>query len=382
MMLTDKCSGYELMADIDLSSYDNWQPIGSCGDISCEESISQFFVTEFNGNNYTISNLTISISPEIKYGVALFGAIASSAELINVHMRNVNIYADNSFYIGGLVGWGLGATINYSSVKVNQITGKNGVGGLIGYGRNAMISSSSTVFNLTASFGNAGGLVGDGTGANISSSSAVVTHLTGGSNAGGLIGFGQDATVSSSSAVVDNLNGNTNVGGLIGFMSVFSGLAMVSSSSAIVDNLNGDTNVGGLIGSGGNSVIINSSLAITMNLDGKTAVGGLVGIGIPNTHNSYWDNDALNAVGAPATNTAGAGKSTNELQNPVGTGFANTIYSTWANAYCNPTTGEYRAVATGAAPADFKQAWDLGTDSQYPVLTCLPIIGQREIITR
>ena len=43
--------GYELMNDIDLTGYPNWQPIGSSDGP---------FKAIFEGNGYTISNLTIN----------------------------------------------------------------------------------------------------------------------------------------------------------------------------------------------------------------------------------------------------------------------------------------------------------------------------------
>ncbi len=363
-IITDKCSGYELMVDIDLSSYDNWQPIGSCGDLSCEESISQFFVTEFNGNNYTISNLTISVSStEIKYGVALFGATALGAELNNVHLRKVNIISPDSNFVGALMGYGENTRINSASSNATQITGKVAVGGLVGKGINATILSSLAVANqISGNRNNVGGLLGDGENSRISASSAVIDQLTGnGNNVGGLLGYGENSRISASSAVIDQLTGNgNNVGGLLGDGEN----TRISASSAVVDQLTGSgNNIGGLLG-GGIGMMINSSLAITASITGTTNVGGLVGIGNPSTLNSYWDNDILNVLGAPATNTAGTAQSTSVLQTPIDfTG----IYEGWANNYCNPITGEYRtSMADG-----FQKAWNLGTTSEYPFLTCL-----------
>ncbi|MBE8182980.1 MAG: hypothetical protein HAW61_05615, partial [Candidatus Portiera sp.] len=97
----DVCTGYELMADLDLNDLDvlasgdfqgsNWEPIGVCVEDSCEETF-QFFAGNFNGNDHIINNLDINTA-EAKIGVGLFGAVAYNVEISNVHLRNVNIMA-------------------------------------------------------------------------------------------------------------------------------------------------------------------------------------------------------------------------------------------------------------------------------------------------
>ncbi len=350
------CKGYELMADIDLNDLDlitsgdfqgsNWQPIGGCANSSCTGA-SQFFAVEFNGNGYDINNLHINTTAT-RRGIGLFGAIGSNARLSNVHLRNVNITAPNSNNVGGLVGYGQDATIVSSSATIDQLTGGDSAGGLVGRGLRAAISSSSVVIDqLTGNNQNTGGLAGEGQGAVIVSSSAFINQLTGNSiSVGGLVGQGQSAAISSSSAIVNQLISNPfYVGGLAGW---------------------------------GISATIKSSLAITLNLTGTNFLGGLAGIVTSATSiNSYWDNRTEFVRGQP-TNMLGNANSTANLQAPTNiTGFTTgSIYETWADAYCNPTTGEY-VEATTENPAsgfstDFIQSWDLGGTDEYPVPSCLP----------
>ncbi len=185
------------------------------------------------------------------------------------------------------------------------------------------------------------------------------------SDVGGLVGDGQSTTISSSSAVMNKLNGISSGGGLVGFIDTDGRSISISTK-------------------------INYSLAITHNITFKNSnAGGLVGriITAPIIANSYWDNRTV--FGGTATiTTSGTDHSTANLQAPTNTtGFPNTIYADWANAYCNPTTGEYIEVAAGGTAPDaslgFQRAWDLGDADEYPALTCFPNLldpaEQREV---
>ena len=79
---------YILMNDIDLSSYDNWDPIGDT---------SNRFNGIFDGNGYVIKNLTINRPTEDNVG--LFGYTVS-ANIQNVGLENVEVTGKE--YVGGL----------------------------------------------------------------------------------------------------------------------------------------------------------------------------------------------------------------------------------------------------------------------------------------
>lgn len=66
---------YILMNDIDLSGYDNWDPIGNYGG---------YFEGTFDGNGFVISNLKIDRSKEDNAG--LFG-IAAGAEIKTLGLK-------------------------------------------------------------------------------------------------------------------------------------------------------------------------------------------------------------------------------------------------------------------------------------------------------
>jgi hypothetical protein len=82
-----------LTADIDLSGYDNWTPIGA--------NYNTFSGT-FTGNSHTISGLTIN--EPAQSGVGLFGLMLGSVS--DLYLSNVNITGYQN--VGGIAGevWG------------------------------------------------------------------------------------------------------------------------------------------------------------------------------------------------------------------------------------------------------------------------------------
>ena len=403
------CNGYELVANISLAAYDNWQPIGSCLNFSGSDCTptTEFFNAIFNGNGYIISNLTIA-DPAGDYANAIgfFGAISSNSVLHNIHIRSANLsgggnntgllvgYAKRAEIsnssaegevsasgnnVGGLVGNGDNGKITSSYASGGSVSGNRLVGGLIGNGNTGKITSSYASGGSVSGTAQVGGLVGQGQNAIITSSYASGSSVVGSaSNVGGLIGNGFISTITSSYAAGVNVSGTTEVGGLVGngntgkiTSSYASGASVVGSNDAVggLVGFGGDSTitssyaanisvsgiffVGGLVGNGNNAIITSSYAA--GSISGSGSIGGLVGGGPINTASSnfYWDNET-SGVTVTIGNAEGAdeGRSTNDLQMPVS---AIGIYSTW----------------TGTCPDD-SRAWNFGTAMQYPALTCTP----------
>ena len=227
------CGGYELTADIDLTSYGQdygngtgWQPIGN---------VSAPFVAVFAGNNFTLRNLYINRPAEDRVG--LFGRVGAGAELKDVRLAAVNVSGRDG--VGGLVGNGAGVTIITSSVT-GMVNGTNSVGGLVGNGAGVTIITSS-VTGMVNGTDSIGGLVGDGTNAMITAS-YVVGNVSGKEEVGGLVGDGTGATISASS-VTGMVNGRNSIGGLVG-----NGFRATITASYVTEDVSGRNSVGGLVG--------------------------------------------------------------------------------------------------------------------------------------
>ena len=145
-----QCKGYELKAHIDLSGGGNWEPIGNANNP---------FNTIFNGNHYTISNLTIDNSNSDNVG--FFGTTTRTAEIRNVGLLNVNITADGKNKVGGLVGFNKG-TIEGSYVVSSGIRGGSHVGALVGATSGGVIKNNyATVKSLSENNSSVCELIGE-----------------------------------------------------------------------------------------------------------------------------------------------------------------------------------------------------------------------------
>ena len=309
------CSGYELVANIDLSAYSTgsgWDPIGSCSSSDSCGSGSSLFNARFEGNSYTISNMLINGASQ--HGVGLFGSIAVGKEVTNLRLINAaisetsnshsylgllagyaeqtriinvsvqgEIMAKNIEYVGGLIGYGFGIEINSSSVSASSIRGERQTGGLVGDGENGAIVSSSVLADLVVGATLVGGLVGRGPGVEVTSSFVSVSSVRGEDWVGGLIGNANSANISMSSVLADLVVGSGSwVGGFLG-----SGNSTITESSYVsLDSVQGINYVGGFIGIANNDAsrvevpsIIRSSYALLNRVNGGNYTGGFIGDG-------------------------------------------------------------------------------------------------------
>jgi hypothetical protein len=125
--LTDN---YTQMADIDLSDLGtNWKPIGGQTAVPRD-----FFQGNYDGQGYTISNMTIS-NPGVKC-VGLFGAININVTLSNIKIVNGQVSGTHSTYVGAVCGYNYAGTIESCSTDAGTTVSSedsDDVGGICGY---------------------------------------------------------------------------------------------------------------------------------------------------------------------------------------------------------------------------------------------------------
>ena len=227
---------YELTTDIDLEDWikeHDWKPIGNG---YTEETA---FTGTFDGNNFTISNLTVSVSGD--WSIAgLFGVIWKDAKVSNLGLIDATIKASGYYSsAGGLVGWSYGNSKGYASIENSYATGTvsvsaNGMssraGGLVGTNSSSRIENSYVTGTVSVSasgmYSNAGGLVGGWSAipyepASIENSYATGTVSASGdySSAGGLLGgngFLGRVIASHATGAVSASGDYANAGGLVG----------------------------------------------------------------------------------------------------------------------------------------------------------------------
>ena len=178
------CQGYELTADLDLSGYASWSPIGA------DSNASTRYQARFNGNGHTISNMTIAGGGNSN-DFGLFGSIHSTARIEYVGVVGANVTAGS--FVGILVGSSYGPIA--AVFTTGQVRGTTYVGGVVGWSQGLVTASYSTASATATAAGRAGGLVGRMQTGTVSASYSTGA-VSGASPSGGLVGerFGGTVT--------------------------------------------------------------------------------------------------------------------------------------------------------------------------------------------
>jgi hypothetical protein len=275
-------------ADIDASATSSWNSGAGWTPIGYVNSESDYsaFTGNYNGDNHTISGLTIN-RPTTSTGIGLF-AFVMNATISHLSLTNVSISGGEEF-VGALVGMSIG-TIEYCSTS-GSVNGINGVGGLVGVNQNystttPVINHCYSSVNVSCSDEKAGGLVAKNYGL-ISNSYATGTVSCSGTSdgsgcAGGLIG--KNAGAVTKCYATGAVSACREIGGLIGkSTSEDGGTASVDSCYATgavsVIGSQEYTGAGGLVGENYQSASISHSYA-TGSVTGQSFssnLGGLVG---------------------------------------------------------------------------------------------------------
>lgn len=270
----DLTAHYILIADIDLSAYENWTPIGAFQSLSDAPEDAEVphpdyaFTGTFNGDGHTISNLTVS--SDAPMGAGLFGCAAGTengaAYIRNFTLKNVNV---SGFYlVGGAVGLQFMncPVSDIHLVGENTLTGMQGIGGIVGTGFDLISNCSATAdIVVQGDDGACAGLIAGGT----TMSSVKNCEVTGGkitADGNATWGFGAlcgapwgaaEITDCKVSGTVITVSGENNrlVGGLVGFGGTYDPTAPAQITGCTVEDVTiivSETtdSVGGLIGAG------------------------------------------------------------------------------------------------------------------------------------
>ena len=235
-----------------------WDPIGTnAGSTTPVKTINSFRAI-FEGNGYTIANMTISRSSD---AVGFFGTLRNP----NAQIRNIGL---TDVYV----------------VNTSTTIGSAQTGGLVGLHavRSVIIASYVTgnVIGASGTRANSGGLTGTSTGDAVVIASYANVNVSGGAGrggrTGGLVGLSSQASVTASYAT-GNVNGgagNSDVtGGLMGWNAAGNTPSRIIASYATGDaNAGTDTNdaAGAIVGS-------NTGGSITASYGFGTATGAAGG---------------------------------------------------------------------------------------------------------
>jgi len=290
--LTNQSEMWRDIANANGSFQGSWIPIGNLRPSAYNATDERWrttgsdnpFVGIFDGQNYSISGLTIQrptsypTNPSANQvldsnGVGLFGYVSgSSSEIRNLTLINPDI--KGFFSVGSVVGAIQDGSIRNLTVQNSQVEGSYSVGGIVGallYDASAPVATNLQVSNgQVRGHSDVGGAVGINEG-NISLSNAAVTVAGSGSTVGGLVGdnYGVIDQSSASGAVT----GGSSLGGLVGSNG---GTISSSFASGNVTNAGRGTSNGGLVGSS-DGIITDSHATGDVVTPATGFTGGLVG---------------------------------------------------------------------------------------------------------
>ncbi len=290
---------YIQTADLDLSGYTNWTPIGTA---------SNKFTGTFDGNGHTIHGLTTTGTSDNR---GLFGYTGPGSHIQNVSLTAVNVRGGGE--TGALIGYCEGDVTNCNATgTVHAASGsKHFSGGLIG---KAVIPAAGTSISIRDSWANCamtgtklytGGLIGGVQGRNLDTmvtiqnchalGNVTITTTTVQTVVGGLIGEITGYTRIDHVYATGTVTGSGEyAGGLVGrvwysAVSAPDQLHVFISNSYATGDVSGRYYCGGLIGSNGavissaqsgahiRSCFATGNISASVLSTGIAYIGGLVG---------------------------------------------------------------------------------------------------------
>jgi len=264
---------YVVINDIDLSAYTGITSV-----------VNGTFTGTFDGNGYTVSDLTINATNIDNMG--LFSQI-SGASIQNLTLQAFNITGNE--FVGALAAKvnGTGNVISNIQLLQSQVGGYDFIGGLIGRVEDADLTMTN-ITNNGMVIGNSiiGGMIG-WVDSNVTLTMAGITNtgdVNGSNEVGGMIGW-VDSNVTLTMTEITNtgaVSGSYEVGGMIGF--VFSNVTLTMAG---ITNMTDVTNTGDVSGSnqiGGMIGFVRTNVTLTMagitnsgDVSGSNQIGGMIG---------------------------------------------------------------------------------------------------------
>ena len=306
---------FKQVADIDLSGYENWEPINA-------------FAGTYDGGGKKIENLTIvdqrvvPNSPTPKWGAGLFGFLTTSTvKLLNINLNNVSITSEISnpksesfyYYVGALVG---GIELSSGTATITNCVAKN-------------VTINVDEMNYRYGLGAVGGLLGYISRCNVTNCGAFevqISHTFIASaqmGTGGFIGFMEASCILTQVAATGSMIGNAGrvdggfFGGLVGRVRVTNLLPHKIYDSYAIVKITGGSNstVGGFFGQecadGMNRIYNDIRRCYAAGVLTGAVCKGLAGNSDSSLTDCFWDIEAT----GQSTSSSGTGLTTEQAKN-------------------------------------------------------------------
>ncbi len=249
---------YVLDNDIDLSSIENWTPIGAS---------ETPFTGTFDGQGHQITGLTVDSDSNDQ---GLFGYVGSGGTVKNVTVSGTVSGRGSNISVGGVVGKNSGTIENCHNTVAVSGSGTGGSGDSISVGGVVGQNHGGTIENCS----NAGKVSGGGSGSSGNSTSV-----------GGVVGYNRNGTVTNCYNIGE-VNGNvhgsvgegdvafTYVGGVVGQNH---GGTIENCHNTVAVSVDRGWYIGGVVGYNSNSNGIITNCYNAGNVSGDWYIGGVVG---------------------------------------------------------------------------------------------------------
>ena len=252
----DLSGSYILMKDIDLASWGDWVPIGNGVDVPL--AIADSFVGVFDGDGYTIKNMTINvISNNVQVYAGLFACIGNATVkntgVVNSIINATATTTSKNGFVGGIAGGS-----SYSTISNCYFTGEMKtsstplfnlarVGGIVGSNDNTEISNCYNLGEINAIGTNtsyAGGIAGYNSSSVISNCynrgtvnavSTAIANYT--SHAGGIAGTGSSINNCYNTGIITGMTNTVEISPRVGGIAGFLAGARINNSYYL-DNIN------------------------------------------------------------------------------------------------------------------------------------------------
>ena len=279
----DLAGNYRLVADIDLSIYANWSPIGGTEDP---------FTGLLDGQGHTITGLTTSGSMR-----GLFSNVGGTVKNLTIDAPVISGTGGHSGAVSSrLSAGGLISDCIVTGGTVSTSGNPNFAGGVVGYiladGTVTHCSSSATV--SSPGFG-AGGIVGKMEDYSTVSACFSTGAVSGVNVVGGVVGQSDKSTVTDCYAT-GNVTATSNfVGGVVGQVTGGSGELTNSYASG---NVSGGSGVGGVVGYIVSGCTMSNCAGNNGSVEGTGSVGRVIGYDSGATLTGNISNSGMTVTGS------------------------------------------------------------------------------------
>lgn len=270
---------FELTGNINIAGTPT-APTSSPIGYSSSPSANASFSGVLDGKNFSITNIAISTSQNLAYGVGLFAA-ADSATFLNLTIGGNVTYSgtDADVRTAGLVAKATGGITISNVISLVNVTGQQRVGGLVGKveSGNALLANVRNAGDILAREHYAAGFIGE-VEENVSVSSSINQGAITASSQTSEFGAGMVGAVRASAEFATSVNSGTvfaasYAGGLLGYAALNVTVASSANQGAVTGL---SQNTAGLIGSLDGSLLLSFSTNSAM-ISGGDQTAGLVG---------------------------------------------------------------------------------------------------------